>query len=399
MKKAIKLFTSIVCATTLTIGIAGCGETNTAQPTPSAGQSNNQQASTPDDEPSTSSDESFVVGIVQTSEHAALDDAKNGFIDAIADSSYAGKVEFDEQNAQGDQSNLKTIAQRFVQNDVDLVLAIGTPAAQTIAAETTDIPILITAVTDPLESKLVLDYNNPGTNVSGTSDLTPVKEQLDLLVEILPEVKDIGIMYTSSEINSEIQAKMAEEYATTLGLSSKIVTVPTTNDITQAVQSIVGSVEAIYVPTDNGFASAMATVSQVATENNIPVICGEEGMTLSGGTATVGINYYNLGYQTGEMGVRIFDGSDVSTMPIEYAANTNIVVNDDNFLDIGLPIPMSVLEKIAAQRAAEAELTDAATSTDDTSKDTDANDEEETKEETKEETDEEADEEETEDAA
>ena len=202
---------------------------------------------------------------------------------------------------------------------MDLVLAIATPAAQSIAAETSEIPILVTAVTDLVGADLIKDNKAPGTNVSGTSDLTPVKLQFDLMKEILPNAKTVGIMYTSSEVNSEIQAKLAIESATNLGMKYETATITNVNDIAQAVSSLVGKVDVIYIPTDNALASGMANVSALATDAGIPVIVGESGMCEAGGLATEGIDYYKLGYQTGKMAVDVINGKSVSTMPVQYS--------------------------------------------------------------------------------
>lgn len=184
---------------------------------------------------------------------------------------------------------------------------------------TEDIPILLTAVTDPAESGLVNDNANPGVNVSGTSDLTPVKEQIDLLHELLPDAKTVGLLYCSAESNSEIQIAMAKEACDALNIAYEEYTVPSSNEIQTVVESMVGKVDAIYAPTDNVIAAGMATVAMVANDNNIPCIVGEAGMVQAGGLATYGIDYYQLGYMAGEQAIEILvNGADVSTMPIGY---------------------------------------------------------------------------------
>lgn len=297
--------------------------------------------------PADDSAEKIQIGVIQLMEHVALDSAYAGFADALAENGYGEDVvEIDFQNAQNDQANLKTISQRFVNNEVDLILAIATPAAQSVAAETSEIPILVTAVTDLVGAALIEDNNAPGTNVSGTSDMTPVALQFDLLQEILPEAATVGIMYTSSEVNSEIQAQIAIEAAEERGLAYEIGTITNVNDAAQVIYSLAEKVDVIYIPTDNVLASAMTNVSAVATENGVPVIVGEGGMCQGGGLATVGIDYYKLGYQTGEMAIEVLNGADVSTMPVEYAADASVAINTTTAEALGITIPESVMAKV-----------------------------------------------------
>ena len=286
----------------------------------------------------------YKIGVIQLVEHAALDASNKGFVDALdaAGISY----EIDQQNAQGDQSACQTIAEKLVNDGNDLILAIATPAAQAVAGATSDIPILVTAVTDPAESGLVESNEVPGGNVSGTSDLTPVKEQIDLLLQLLPEAKKVGILYCSAESNSVLQANMAEEACKNVGLESEVFTVSSSNEIQQVVESMVGKVDAIYCPTDNTIAAGMATVSMVATDNGIPTICGEEGMVEAGGLATYGIDYYQLGYMAGEQAVDILvNGADISKMPIGYLSADKCALSTNQETADALGIDLSVLNK------------------------------------------------------
>jgi putative ABC transport system substrate-binding protein len=289
------------------------------------------------------------VGIIQYMEHVALDDARKGFIDALKDNGYVDgeNITIDVQNAQGDQSNLSTISDRFVSNKVDLVLAIATPAAQSIAGKTKDIPILATAVTDFVTAKLVNSNEAPGGNVSGTTDMNPIKEQIDLLVKLVPDAKTVGVLYTSSEDNSILQASIAKEAIENLGLKYVEVTVTNSNDVQQATQSIVDQCDAIYIPTDNTFASAMPVVHGITSQSKTPVICGESGMVNNGGLATLGINYYNLGYQTGLMAIKIFKGEATpATMPIEASKEFDFAINGTVAEEIGIEIPDDLKEYI-----------------------------------------------------
>ena len=292
------------------------------------------------------------VGIVQYVTHNALDSAREGFVAALGDNGYTDgeNITLDVQNAQADQSNLSTIADRFIANNVDLVLAIATPAAQAVAGKTTSIPILGTAVTDYVVARLVDSNEVPGGNVSGTSDMNPVKDQIDLLKKLVPGAKTVGVIYTSSEDNSILQAKMAKEAIEAAGMTYVEVTVTNSNDVQQATQDIVTRCDAIYVPTDNVIASSMPIVYGVTVESKTPVICGEASMVENGGLATLGINYYDLGYQTGLMAVRIFRGeAEVSTMPIETATGFDFAINGKVAEEIGLTIPEDLLQYVIAQ--------------------------------------------------
>lgn len=281
------------------------------------------------------------IGVIQYVQHVALDSAREGFVQALADNGYVDgdKIALDIQNAQADASNLATISDRFVANNVDLVLAIATPAAQSIAGKTTTIPILGTAITDYVVARLVDSNEVPGTNVSGTTDMNPVADQIKLIKELFPETKTVGVLYTSSEDNSVLQAKLAKDAIEAEGMTYTEATVTSSNDVQQATQSIVDSCDAIYIPTDNVFASSMPVVYEVATAAKKPLIGGEAGMVKSGGLATLGINYYDLGYQTGLMAIRVLNGEDVSKMPIETATKMDYTFNSTYADAIGFTIP------------------------------------------------------------
>ena len=288
-----------------------------------------------------------VVGIVQLVEHDALDAANKGFRDALKERGYEeGKnLKIDNQNAQADQSNLQNIGQRFVNNHVDLIYAIATPAAQTVANLTKDIPIVGSAITDYVGAKLVKSNDVPGGNVTGTSDMNPIKDQVDLLIKLCPNAKTIGCVYTSSEVNSEIQFKAMKEYAESKGLKVEAATISNVNDIQQAAQSLVGKVDAFYLPTDNVIASSMPTLISVTEAAKKPVICGESNMVKAGGLATYGVDYYELGRQSGFMAADILDGkSKPADMKIEFAKVLKAVVNKANADKLGITIPADVLK-------------------------------------------------------
>ena len=256
-------------------------------------------------------DKKIKIGVIQLVEHPALDKNYQGFVDGLKDAGFIDgqNIEIDYENAQGEQANCVTIAQKLVNDQSDLIFAIATPAAQAVANMTSDIPILVSSVTDPKTAQLVESNEKPGTNVSGTSDLTPCAAQISLLKRLLPSAKKVAILFCSSEENSRFQANLAEAACQKEGLDFVEATVSNTNEVQQVVQSLVGKVDAIYAPTDNMIASSMATVALVTTPNKIPVICGEEGMVQGGGLATYGINYYELGLQTAKMALEKCDFS------------------------------------------------------------------------------------------
>ena len=326
ISKKMKLL-SLGVATVLAAGIfAGCG--------------GSQQAGS-------SSGKTYKIGVVQLVEHNALDAANKGFVDGLKERGYEqGKnVEFDQQNAQADQSNLQNIAQRFVSGKMDLICAIATPAAQTVANATKDIPIVGTAITDYVGAKLAASNEKPGGNITGTSDMNPIKEQIDLLLKIKPDAKTIGTIYCSSEVNSEVQIKAMQEYAESKGLTVKVATISTVNALQQAAQSLVGSVDAFYEPTDNIVASAMPTLVAITDPAKIPVICAEPNMVKAGGLATYGIDYYKLGVQTGHMAADILEGkSKPADMSIEMAKDLKVTVNKADAARLGLTLPEDVLK-------------------------------------------------------
>lgn len=301
----------------------------------------------------TSTDKNFKIGIAKLMDHPALNKSESGFVDALKDKGYVDgeNIEIDYQNGQGETSNLNTIATQFVGNSVDLIFAIATPAAQSCAGQTTEIPIIGTAITDFAEAGLVNSNDNPGTNVSGTTDMNPFKEQIDLMLELFPDTKTVGFVYTASEDNSVLQVTKIKEYLDEKGVGYTEKTIINTNDIQQAVQSIVGECDAIYIPTDNNMASAMPLVASIANPAQKPVICGEIGMVESGGFGTLSIDYYNLGYQAGEMAVKVLEGGDISTMAIESQTEFQYGFNKDAVDAIGIELPEKYKEYVVETAA------------------------------------------------
>nr|WP_314463230.1 ABC transporter substrate-binding protein [uncultured Clostridium sp.] len=342
MKKKAKAL-SLALVSVMMLSLAACSgkapeKTETAADT-TAAQSSEKASEAATTAAKTADGKQYKIGVLQLVQHTALDASNKGFIQALDDAGLNYTV--DQQNASGDQPTCQTIASKLVNDGDDLILAIATPAAQAVAGATSEIPVLVTAVTDPAASDLVESNEVPGGNITGTSDLTPVKEQISLLKKILPDAKTVGILYCTAESNSEIQAKMAKEAIEAEGMTAVDYTVSNSNEIQTVVTSMVGKVNAIYAPTDNTIAAGMTTVAMIANENKIPTICGEEGMVKAGGLATYGIDYYELGYLTGKQAVKILtEGGDVSKMPIEYLPleKCKLSVNEETAKTLGIDI-------------------------------------------------------------
>ena len=325
MKKSLAAVVAVMTAIALT-ACSGSGSTESAENT----------ETTESTEPS---GDEYKIGILQLTQHPALDKSNEGFIAALDDAGISYTV--DQQNASGDQPTCQTIAEKLVNDGNDLIYAIATPAAQAVAGMTKDIPVVISAVTDPAESGLVADNAAPGGNVTGASDLTPVADQISLLKQLIPDAKTVGVLYCSAESNSAIQAQMAKEACEANGLEAVDFTVSSTNEIQTVVESMVGKVDAIYAPTDNTIANGMATVAMIANDNGLPVICGESGMVESGGLATYGIDYYQLGYMAGEMAVDILvNGTNPGDIPVGYlsADKCEFAVNEETAAKLGIDV-------------------------------------------------------------
>lgn len=339
MKKSIKKLIAMGIIAAMAAAATGCSgstEETTAAASSEAAEaeeSTDQEA----EETEAAEGESYKIGVIQYIQHDALDRANEGFVEALTEAGFPAEI--DQQNASGDTASCTTIAQKFVSDGDDLIFAVATPAAQAVAAETTDIPIVLTAVTDPADSGLVADNAAPGGNVTGSSDLTPVKEQIQLLHNIFPDTKKVGVLYCSAESNSAIQAEMAHEACEELGLEAVDYTVATSNDIQTMVESMVGEVDVLYAPTDNVIAAGMSTVAMIANENMLPTVVGEQGMVDAGGLVTYTIDYKELGKVAGQMAIRILqDGEDPAEMPIEYypSDKLQLVVNEDTAAVLGI---------------------------------------------------------------
>lgn len=268
----------------------------------------------------------FVVGISQFAEHPALDAVRKGFEDELVAQGVDVKIDY--KNSQGDTGVAGMIAQKFVSDNVDLIFAIATPSAQSAKQATENIPVLFSAVTDPVSAQLVKSLESVGGNVTGTSDATPTDKQLELFKQIDPNVKKVAIIYNTSEANSEVQVKKAQEIGEKIGIEIVAVGVNNINDIPQAVNSVVRKVDGFYAITDNIVASAINLISRAALKNNKLTIGAEEAHVQGGVLMTDGISYYELGRQTGKMAKEILvDGNKPQDMPVEKLENTTKVVN------------------------------------------------------------------------
>lgn len=288
------------------------------------------------------------IGVLQYTSHEALDATYEGFISELAN---LGLVENEDYvlnfyNAQGDTANTETIASKIVNDNPDLIYAIATPAAQAIANKTSDIPVIFSALTDPVSAGLVESNEKPNTNISGVSDLTPVKRQIELMKEIAPDTKKVGVVYANSEDNSRYQASIAELEIKALGMEYIDASVSDANQLQQVVESLVGKVDAIYVPTDNLVAESYSIVTNIAYDHNIVTVSGESGMVLAGGLITDGIDYLSVGKRAGAMAYEVLvNNADISLTPVVYLeeADLSLYVNITVADHLGIVIPDKIL--------------------------------------------------------
>ena len=336
MKRIVALLMALLTLLTFT----ACGETES--PADDTGASENNEADV------------LKVGVIQLMKHDALDAAYEGFVDALAAAGYSeeiGNIEINYQVATGKTDECATIAQQLVSENSDLILAIATPAAQAAVNATTTIPILVTAVTNP-------EGDCPGANVSGTSDLGPIADQIKFAKKLNPELKTIGILYNSSEANSKFQAGLAIDAAKEAGIEYKEFTVTAATELQSVVESMKGQVEACWIPTDNTCASNMPIISSAAASAGVMTICGESGMVDNGGLCTYGaVDYFTLGQQTGEMAAKILSGeATVADLEIGFQSagdDAAVVINEDVAADF--TIPAEILDGATLVKTATAE--------------------------------------------
>ena len=295
-------------------------------------------------------DGKYQIGIVQLVEHPALDAATEGFKQAIIDELGADAVEFNVQNAQNSSDTCSTIVNQFVSSNVDLIMANATPALQAAAAATNTIPILGTSVTEYGVALQLDDFGGTvGGNISGTSDLAPLDKQAKMITDWFPNATKVGLLYCSSEANSDYQVKVVKAELEAKGITATLYPFTDSNDLAAVCTNATENSDVIYVPTDNTVAENTSTIDNICEPAGVPVIAGEEGICSGCGVATLSISYYDLGYATGLMAVKILrDGADISKMPIEYAATQTPKYNEQNCNALGIT-PLEGYTKIAAE--------------------------------------------------
>lgn len=326
MRKTFKKLLSVALASTMVVGLAGCGNSATT---------NGGSDSTAD-----KSGKTYTIGICQLVQHEALDAATDGFKKALKDK-LGDKVKFDEQNAAGDAPTCSTICTSFVTNNYDLILGNATAALQAAVSATDSIPVLGTSVTDYGTALDISDWNGvTGKNVSGTTDLAPLDQQAKCIKELFPDAKNIGIIYCSSEPNSIYQSTTITKYLEDEGYKIKEYTFADSNDVASVTKSACDASDVIYIPTDNTAASCTEAINNVAGPAKTPIFAGEEGIAKGCGVATLSISYYDLGVATGKMAAKILKGeSKVEEMPIEYAPQFTKKYNKDICDELGISVP------------------------------------------------------------
>ena len=283
----------------------------------------------------------YNIGISRLMDHPALNLSQDGFVAALTDAGFVigENLNIDYRDGQGDEDELNAIASDFVTNNYDLIFAIATPAAQACANATSDIPIIATAVTDFVDAGLIESNSRPNTNVSGTTDISPIEEQLDLMLEIFPDARTVGFLYTATESNSVLQVGIAREYAQSLGLETVEMVINNAGEIRNTLLQLVEQCDALYIPTDNLLATQMPAVASVCNPAQIPVFCGESNMVETGGFGTLSIDYYDLGYQAGLMAIRVIDGASINRMSIQKTTVFEYSFNAEAIQAIGIALP------------------------------------------------------------
>lgn len=336
MKKILALLMSIA----MVGGLVACGNAGTQETATETTEAATEEAATADTTDAAADDTTYTIGICQLVQHEALDAATEGFKDALTEA-LGDKVTFDEQNAQGDSNTCSTIINGFVSNGVDLILANATPALQAAAAGTNEIPILGTSVTEYGVALEIEGFSGTvGGNISGTSDLAPLDGQADMLAELFPDAKNVGLLYCSAEANSQYQVDTIKTFLEEKGYSCEYYAFSDSNDLSSVATNAASAVDVIYVPTDNTAASNAELINNICLPAGVPVVAGEEGICAGCGVATLSISYYDLGVATGKMAAKILaEGADISTMPIEYAPNFTKKYNAANCETLGITVP------------------------------------------------------------
>ena len=343
MKKSTKIM-SVLLAAACAASMTGCGGSGSTATTAAASEAATEAASSEEaksDAAASTDGKTYNVGICQLVQHEALDAATQGFQDALTELLGEENVKFDLQNASGDSATCATIVNQFVSSDVDLILANATAPLQAAAAATNEIPILGTSVTDYATALSIDDWTGvTGTNISGTSDLAPLDQQADMLHELFPDAKNVGILYCSAEPNSAYQSQTIQGYLKDYGYECTEYTFADSNDIASVVNNAIATSDVLYIPTDNTAASNTTIIQNICQPAGIPIIAGEEGICSGCGVATLSISYYDLGYKTGEMAYEILvNGADVSQTAVEFAPNVTKKYNAANCEALGITVP------------------------------------------------------------
>lgn len=287
------------------------------------------------------------IGISQIASHSALDLAREGFVEALNSKGYkeGENLNLEIQNAEGDIATSQMIAESFISNDNDLIFAIGTPAAQAAFNTTKDIPIITTAVTDAVQAGLIKSEDKSGTNVAGTSDAVPLDKQLELIQKIFKDVKTIGVLYNTSEVNSEIQVDQLKELAKQSNIDVITKGISSVNDISQSLDSILESIDVLYTPADNLVASSMAIIANKAIAKKVPIVGAEEAHVKGGALITEGINYKKLGFEAGIMAVEVLEGKDIKELPVKTLDETDLVINEDTLKKLSISIDEEIMSR------------------------------------------------------
>ncbi len=335
MRKIISIIISIAMVFVL---LTGCSSGEGITQTDAAEVRNESEESTTDND-------KIRIGIIQPVEHPSLNQIREYIIKGLEEQGLKDKVEITYKDAQGDSSNINTIISQFVGDEMDVIVPIGTGAAQSAAAATKDIPVIFAAASYPVEAGLVKDLNKPEANVTGVSDAIDVEQIFDLAFELTPDIKTFGFIYNSGEVNSAAAIEKAKEYLDEKKIDYVEATITNSGELLQAAQSLVGKADAIFTPTDNTVASAMPVLAAEAINAGIPVYTGADSLVADGGLATVGVDYTILGRQVAEMVKKVIDGKGISDIPVETLKEYEKIINTATAKQIGVEISDEALKE------------------------------------------------------
>jgi putative tryptophan/tyrosine transport system substrate-binding protein len=296
--------------------------------------------------PSADTSKAYKIGITQIVTHPALDAAVDGFKAALAEKGFTN-ITYDDQNAQGDMATASSIAQKFAGEGLDLILGVATPTTQAVVKADQTTPIVFTAVTDPVGAGIVTDPEAPTANVTGVSDMLPVEPHIELIKAIVPDAKTVGVIYNAGESNSVFLIKAEKEAAAKAGIEVVDATASNSSEVQAAAQSLVGRVDAISVLTDNTAVSALESIIKIAEQNKIPVIAGDTDSVKRGAVAAYAFDYEDLGKQAGYQAAEILSGTPIKDIPVEYAKNLQLSINEQAAKAMGVTIPTDLVDKAA----------------------------------------------------